>query len=266
MNPTEKLAAEYSQLAQSYIRYWAPVIHPMASPLFEAMPLERSSRILDVGTGTGALWSLIQERARQARIFGVDRALGMLRAGGESLRGRTAVMDAEHLGFSPGRFDTALLVFVLFHIPDPVAALREVAAALKTDGVLGVVVWGDDPGLPGVAIWTEELDRAQAPPDPRDPSVMRQSWMDTPEQLAGLLDRAGLVPQRVWSRRFVHAWTVENLLATQFHCGLPSRRLSGLPPEARRACLDRVRARFQSLSAAELEYRVEVIYAMARRA
>ncbi|MGQ0702712.1 MAG: class I SAM-dependent methyltransferase [Gemmatimonadales bacterium] len=264
MNPSQKLADEYSQLAESYTRYWAPVIHPMAAPLFEAMPLERSSCILDVGAGTGALWSLVQERAPGARIFGVDRAHGMLRAGGKRLRGRTAVMDAERLGLRLRQFDTAFLVFVLFHLPDPVNALREIAAALKPDGQLGVVVWGEDPGLPGVQIWTEELDRAQALPDPRDPAVMRQSSMDTPEKLAGLLQSAALVPLRVWSRRFAHAWTVENLLATQSHCGLPSRRLGGLSLEARRACLDRVRARFGRLTTNQLVYRAEVIYAIAR--
>ena len=42
---------------------------------------------------------------------------------------------------------------------------------------MGIVTWGSDPGLPGVAVWTEELDREGAEPDPRDPSVMQQARM-----------------------------------------------------------------------------------------
>ncbi len=265
MHPSGALALEYSQRAEAYARYWGPVIHPMALPLLSAMPLTGAQRILDVGTGTGALWPLVQSAAPRAQLCGVDLAHGMLRAGGDLVRGRVAVMDAGHLGLRATVFDAALCAFVLFHIPDPVRALRAIHATLRPGGLVGVVVWGADPGLPGVAIWAEELDRVQAAPDSRDPAVMRQSWMDTPEKLAGLFQQAGFASEQVWSRRFVHEWTVEKLLATQTHCGIPSRRLSGLPTEAQHACTTRVRARMGKLAAADLAYRVEVIYGIARR-
>ena len=265
MNPSQDLATDYSQRAAAYSRLWAPVIHPMASPLFSAMPLAGARRILDVGTGTGALWPLIQSVAPGANLYGVDRSEGMLREGDDLLRGRVCVMDAENLGTRPALFDAALFLFVLFHVPDPVRALREIHATLRPGALLGLVVWGEDPGLPGSTLWADELDRAGAPEDPRDSSVMRQSWMDTPEKLAELLRVAGFVSQQIWIRRFVHEWKVEKLLATQTHCGLPSRRLNSLSAEAGDACVDRVRARMESLTASELEYRVEVIYAVAHR-
>lgn len=266
MNPSQDLAADYAQRASAYSRFWAPVIHPMANPLFSAMPLAGARRILDVGTGTGALWPLIQNAAPGAKLYGVDRSEGMLREGDDLLRGRVCVMDAGHLGVGLALFDAALLLFVLFHVPDPVRALGEIRAALRPGGSLGLVVWGEDPGLPGSTVWAEELDRAGAPADPRDSSVMLQSWMNTPEKLAELLRAADLVSHQIWTQRFVHRWTVENLLATQTHCGLPSRRLSGLSAGPRDACVNRVRARMESLTAAELDYRVEVIYAVAAKA
>lgn len=265
MNPSQDLAAEYSEAADAYARYWAPVIHPMALPLLSAMSLAGARRILDVGSGTGALWPLIRRAAPLAELWGVDRAEGMLRAGDDLLHRRVAVMDAEHLGLRAGGFDAALLFFVLFHIPEPVEALREIRATLRPGGALGVVVWGTDPGLPGGAIWAAELDHAQAAPDPRDPAVMRQALMDTPGTLAALLEEAGFKADRVWSRCFVHEWTVETLLATQTHCGLPSRRLRSLGAEARHECMNRVRARLGTLSRADLEYRVELIYGIAQR-
>ena len=265
IDPSQALAAEYSERAVAYATYWAPVIHPMASPLLSAMRLADARRVLDIGTGTGALWPLIQRAAPRAQFWGVDRAHGMLRAGGEAVRGRVAVMDAEHLGFREAVFDRALLVFVLFHVPDPAGALREVRAALHERGSVGVAVWGADPGLPGASIWAEELDRAHAPSDPRDPRVMQHALMDTTAKLTWLLEQAGLNPTDVWSRWFVHEWTGERLIATQTHCGLPSRRLRGLPRDARQACTERVRARLSALTAGDLAYEVEVIYGVARR-
>jgi SAM-dependent methyltransferase len=237
----------------------------MAHPLLSAMPLADAGTILDIGTGTGALWPSIRAAAPAARVWGVDGAEGMLRAGHHSLRGRVAVMNAELLGVRPAMFDAALLLYVLFHVGDPVRALHEIRAALRPGGRLGVVVWGDDPGLPGRDIWSEELDKAGAAPDPRDASVMRQAWMDTPEKLTDLLQRGGLTVDRVWSNRFVHGWDIEDLLATQVHCGLPSRRLESLSAGAARECTSRVRARLRQVPPAGLEYRVEVIYGMARR-
>ncbi len=265
MDPSGALAADYSQRADNYARHWAPVIHPMARPLLDAMPFTKARKILDVGTGTGGLWPLIRSVAPAAQLYGVDRADGMLRAGNDGLHGRVAVMDAEQLGVRAAAFDAALLLFVLQHIPDPVRALREIRAALRPGGVLGLVVWGEDPGLPGAAIWAEELDRARAIPDPRDPSVMRQSWMDTPGKLTDLLRRAGLDSDQVWSHRFVHPWTVEHLLATQTHCGLASRRLESLDAGTQHDCTNRVRARLEQLTTVKLEYRVEIIYAIAQR-
>ena len=265
IDPSQALATEYSERADAYANCWAPVIHPMADPLLAAMPFADAQRILDVGAGTAALWPLIQRAAPRAQLWGVDRAHGMIRMGGEAVRSRVAVMDAEHLGFRAAVFDRVLLVFVLFHIPDPVEALREVRVTLHAGGLVGVVVWGADPGLPGAAIWAEELDRVHAASDPRDPSVMRQGWMDTTEKLAGLFTQADLNPTDVWSRRFVHTWTVDRLIATQTHCGLPSRRLRSLPLKARQGCTDRVRVRLRMLAAGELAYEVEVLYGIACR-
>ena len=265
MDPSRKLADDYSQRADAYARHWAPVIHPMAEPLLRVLPIARATNILDVGVGTGALWPVIRKAAPAARLWGIDASEGMLRVGGELLHGRVSVMNAEKLGTRPSYFDAALLLFALFHVPDPPAALREIHATLRPGGTLGAVVWGEDPGLPGRDIWTEELDRSGASPDPRDPAVMRQSLMDTPAKLTSLLETCGFAADRVWSGRFTHAWTVERLLATQVHCGLPSRRLESLAPQTRLECADRVRARLQGWGSADLEYRVEVIYGIARR-
>jgi SAM-dependent methyltransferase len=175
-----------------------------------------------------------------------------------------AAMDAQRLGFAPAAFDVAVCVFVLFHLPDPLAGLRGLRRVLRRGGKIGAVTWGDDPGTPGLAIWRETLDAAGAAPDPRDPSIMQHSRMDSEAKLDRLLREAGFMEIRAERRRCEHRFTVESLLTVQLHCGLASRRLTSLAADEQARCRARAEQRIRGLSAPELVYRPEVIFAVAR--
>jgi SAM-dependent methyltransferase len=174
-------------------------------------------------------------------------------------------MDAAHLALCSDQIDVALLSFMLFHLPDPLDGLREVHRVLREGGAAGIATWGEDPGTPGMAIWNEELDAYGAAPDPRDPRVMQQALMDTPDKLAGLLREAGFAAIRVWSERYSHGWTVEDLLTLHLGCGMPARRLAGLPASEQRECQARVKSRLERVAADELVYRPEVLFTVAYR-
>jgi hypothetical protein len=93
---------------------------------------------------------------------------------------------------------------------------------------------------------------------------MQQALMDTPDKLAGLLQTVGFASIRVWHERFSHGWKVEDLLALQIGCGMPSRRLASLPTSARKTCEMQVKARLAALGADDLVYRPEVLFTVAR--
>jgi len=132
---------------------------------------------------------------------------------------------------------------------------------LRPGGAIGVVVWGDDAAMPGAEVWTQELDASGATPDARDPSTMQHALMDSPEKLTLLLGECGFVDVQVRRARCEHPFTVTGLIELALGVGIASRRIKSLPDEQAATCRARVAERLCGLSAEELVYRPEVIWA-----
>jgi ubiquinone/menaquinone biosynthesis C-methylase UbiE len=237
------LAHHYSGAAQAYERLWANVLHPVSRQLLDRLPLAEARRVLDVGTGVGTLLPALRERAPAAVVVGTDRSAGMIgRASAEFPR---VVGDAARLPFATGSVDVAVLAFMLFHLPDPAAGLREVRRVLAPAGALGVTTWGQDVPVPAVDIWHDELDRHGAPPDA--PLISNHERVNTPDKLAGLLREAGFTGVSVEPVTWAYRPSLEQFVEQHTTLGHTARRLAGLAPDAHEEFLRAVRSRLVTL-------------------
>jgi SAM-dependent methyltransferase len=226
-------ASNYSASAEGYAAFWSPVILPPARRMLETLPWASARRILDIGTGTGALIPEIRRLAPIASVTGIDPSLGML-ARARGARAPLAAMDAMALGIRADTFDVAVLAFVLFHVPDPLAGLAEVRRVLRQGGSVGITTWAEEPATSAIQVWDEELDRVGAV-DP-SPQPRRDELVDSPAKIRRLLEGSGFLPGRVWTERVEYQWTIPRFAGLRTGMGVTKRRLETLAPKARRAC------------------------------
>ena len=138
-------------VSDSLNRLFAALYDPvMALPERVSLPPHRrylveglSGRVLDVGAGTGANFPYLAERAREAalEVHAVEPDPHMRRRAREAAREAGLDVDirdagAERLPYEDGSFDAALAGIVFCTIPDPGAALDELARVLRPGGEL----------------------------------------------------------------------------------------------------------------------------------
>jgi len=239
------------------------VIRPIGERLLQALPWGGARRVVDLGTGAGVHLPEIRRLARGACIVGVDRSPGMLELARQ--QGVPLVqMDGVELGFHDSSVDLVVMAFVLFHLDDPVVALREVRRVLRPGGAVGTVTWAEDPEIDASRAWEEELDAHGA----RDPMVVRprrDEQTNTPEKVNELFSLADLQPVRVWVERFVHHWDVPRLTLMHTTFGKLKRKLESLNSPTRAAFLAHVHERLLRLPSDAFIYRAAVVCGVACR-
>ena len=257
-NQSAGIAACYTATAVGYRDLWAPILEPASVRLLDYLPLRAARNVVDVGTGVGNLLPHLQGAAPQARIVGVDRSLGMVALAPHGWP--LVVADAVALPLATGAYDVAVLAFMLFHLPDPIAALREVRRVLRGGGTIGLSTWGVKSSFRPDEIWDEELDAYGAP---LDPPLSGRGLTDTAAKVSGLLEEAGFHGPVVQAEPWHRPMTVDQIVALRSTLGAPGRRLAALAAETRDACVARGRGRLLELDPEALVDRDEVIYAWA---
>jgi ubiquinone/menaquinone biosynthesis C-methylase UbiE len=118
-------------------------------------------RVLELGAGTGANLALYPEAIESLALVEPDpHMVRQLRAKLATVSRSAEVVEtgAESLPFADSSFDTAIVTLVLCTVPDPAAALDEIARVLAPGGRLLFLehVRAEDAG---VARWQDRLER-----------------------------------------------------------------------------------------------------------
>jgi SAM-dependent methyltransferase len=154
--------------------------------------------VLDIGCGTGLTTREAARASAPGRVLGVDVSERMLERARQVTAAeqfdnvRYELGDAQVYRFDPAGFDVAISRFGTMFFSDPAAAFVNIAAALRPEGRLVLLVWQrrDDNE------WARAIDAAlgdAAQPAPRgaDPFSLGEA-----EATAGILERAGFEGMR----------------------------------------------------------------------
>lgn len=135
-------------------RFWVEAPHPLITRerLKEALRLSPGDRVLEIGPGTGYYSLDVAEWAGpdgSLDIFDIQQEMldhTMGRAAGRGIENiRPTRGDAQRLPFEPSSFQAAFLVTTLGEIPDPAAAIAELARVIRPGGRLVVGELMGDP-------------------------------------------------------------------------------------------------------------------------
>lgn len=221
-NPDFSRARVYDDVAETYERVNVP--HMFAEParaLVADVAPPSAARILDVGSGTGAVARAARAAAGpDAFVVLVDASASMLLAARNAGLNDAVVAMLPALPFPDAVFDVVTSAFVMTHLDDPDAAAREMARVLGAGGRIGLSGWcpGDDAVLRAWSrvvntfVPAERLEAAARATLPADERFAR------PGSLAELLQGAGFRDVATREHRVECAMTVDEYIEGREVC------------------------------------------------
>jgi SAM-dependent methyltransferase len=115
---------------------------------FDHIGLPPDARVLELGAGTGELWLQNADRIPAGwRATLSDLSSGMVKTLRGNLSGKIftySILDAQALPFPDNTFDAVIANFMLYHVPDRDAALREIWRVLRPGCSLFASTIGDN--------------------------------------------------------------------------------------------------------------------------
>ncbi|MGW0857163.1 class I SAM-dependent methyltransferase [Streptomyces sp. NPDC002690] len=199
---------KWAGLADAYAASFARLCARTVPELLDEAGVRGGTRVLDVGTGTGAV--AVAACTRGAVVTAVDAEPDMVKSATRAAPAadvRLALLP--ELPFADGEFDAVAANFVLNHVGRPRKALAELRRVTRPGGRIAVTIWGADAGA-GQRLLGRAVAAAGALRPPEVPPLApEEAFEQTPEGLAALLAGAGLADVSCTALAWDHRATVE---------------------------------------------------------
>ena len=174
--------------ADAYDSFMGRYSVQLSAQLADLAGVERGQRVVDVGSGPGALTTELVRRLGPDSVAAADPSEPFVEAARERHPGvDVRLAPAENMPFQDDEFDAALAQLVVHFMADPVAGLAEMARVTRPSGVVAACVWDLAGGRAPISpFWQAARELDPATTDESNRAGARDS------HLAELFTEAGL--------------------------------------------------------------------------
>jgi ubiquinone/menaquinone biosynthesis C-methylase UbiE len=228
----EGSAAVQSAMWGERARDWAEVMEGpngwgvlVYERILERVPIDESTRLLDVGCGAGRFCRVARDRG--ATAAGLDATREFIEIARERTpEGEFEVGEMEDLPWPDHSFDVVTGFHSFFLAEDMVGALREARRVARPGGTLALTVWGrpercDSTGV--FAAMRRLVDGEAAASDESAPNAPRPPALHEEEVILGIARQAGLQPTELEYFQYVEEYPDVETMARGMLAAPPGR-------------------------------------------
>jgi SAM-dependent methyltransferase len=216
-------------------RDWAEVMEgpngwgiPVYERILERVPVDESTRLLDVGCGAGRFCRIARDRG--ATVAGLDATDEFIEiAKDRTPDGEFAVGEMQDLPWQDDSFDVVTGFHSFFLAADMVAALREARRVTRPGGTLALTIWGrpercDSTGL--FAAMRRLVDGEHAAVPESASKAPSRPALHEEEVILGIASEAGLRPTETAYLGYIEEYADVDTMARGMLAAPPGRAAS----------------------------------------